>query len=116
MWLSSLINPINASAVIGWWWSAKTLVSRKGEKVLFEDIKYLFYITNHTDYPTEEIVALANGRCDQENVIEQLKNGVNAMRMPVDDLRSNWAYMVAAAWLGILRAGMDCSCPTGSGV
>jgi len=24
---------------------------------------------------------LANGRCDQENVIEQLKNGVNAMRM-----------------------------------
>jgi hypothetical protein len=27
-------------------------------------------------------------------VIEQLKNGVNAMRMPVDDLFSNWAYMV----------------------
>ena len=25
---------------------------------------------------------MANGRCDQENVIEQLKNGVNAMRMP----------------------------------
>jgi hypothetical protein len=31
----------------------------------------------------EKIVGLANGRCDQENVIEQLKNGVNAMRMPV---------------------------------
>jgi hypothetical protein len=30
-------------------------------------------------------------------VIEQLKNGVNAMRMPVDDLVSNWAYMVMAA-------------------
>ena len=29
---------------------------------------------------------MANGRCNQENVIEQLKNGVNAMRMPVDDL------------------------------
>jgi len=28
------------------------------------------------------------------------KNGVNAMRMPVDDLLSNWAYMVmsALAW------------------
>jgi len=52
---------------------------------------------------------LANGRCDQENVIEQLKNGVNAMRMPVNDLLSNWAYMVMAglawnlkAWYGLL--------------
>src|SRR5258706_16090516 len=50
--------------------------------VLLEDIKYFFYITNHTDYCAEKIVALANERCDQENVIEQLKNGVNAMRMP----------------------------------
>jgi hypothetical protein len=54
-------------------------------------------------------VALANQRCDQENVIEQLKNGVNAMRMPVDDLLSNWAYMVISAlgwnlksWYGLL--------------
>jgi hypothetical protein len=54
-------------------------------------------------------VGLANGRCDQENVIEQLKNGVNAMRMPVADLVSNWAYMVIAAlawnlkaWFGLL--------------
>jgi hypothetical protein len=53
-------------------------------------LKYFFYITNHTDYCAEKIVALANERCDQENVIEQLKNGVNAMRMPVDDLLSNW--------------------------
>jgi Transposase DDE domain len=75
----------------------KNISIQKGEKVLFEDTKYLFYITNHTDYRPEEIVALANGRCDQENVIEQLKNGVNAMRMPVDDLLSNWAYMVTAA-------------------
>jgi tRNA 2-selenouridine synthase SelU len=47
-----------------------------------------FYITNRTDYAQEQIVSLANGRCNQENVIEQLKNGVNAMRMPVDDLLS----------------------------
>jgi hypothetical protein len=57
----------------------------------------------------EEIVGLANGRADQENVIEQLKNGVNAMRMPVNDLLSNWAYMVMTslawnlkAWFGLL--------------
>jgi DDE family transposase len=57
----------------------------------------------------KQIVALANERCDQENVIEQLKNGVNAMRMPVDDLISNWVYMVMSAlawnlksWYGLL--------------
>jgi hypothetical protein len=60
--------------------------------VLFEDIQYFFYITNHTDYRAEQIVALANERFEQENVIEQLKNGVNAMSIPVDDLMSNWAY------------------------
>jgi hypothetical protein len=87
----------------------KNISHQKGEAVLFEDIKYLFYITNHTDYRREQIVVLANGRCDQENVIEQLKNGVNAMRMPVDDLLSNWAYMVTTAlawnlksWYGLL--------------
>ena len=42
-------------------------------------------------------MACANDRCDQENVIEQLKNGVNALRVPLYDLVSNWAYMVIAA-------------------
>jgi hypothetical protein len=42
-------------------------------------------------------VACANDRCDQENVIEQLKNGVNALRVPLYDLVSNWAYMLIAA-------------------
>ncbi len=87
----------------------KNISVQRGEVVLFEDIKYFFYITNHTDYRAEQIVALANERCEQENVIEQLKNGVNAMRMPVDDLISNWAYMVMSAlawnlksWYGLL--------------
>jgi hypothetical protein len=87
----------------------KNISVQKGELVLFEDIKYFFYITNHTDFRTEQIVALANERCEQENVIEQLKNGVNAMRMPVDDLMSNWAYMVMSSlawnlksWYGLL--------------
>src|ERR1700746_171725 len=96
----------------------KNISVQKGERVLFEDIKYFFYITNHTDYRAEQIVALANERCEQENVIEQLKNGVNAMRMPVDDLVSNWAYMVMSAlawnlksWYGLLmpnrRRGLE---------
>jgi hypothetical protein len=70
----------------------KNISVQKGELVLFKDIQYFFYITNHTDYRAEQIVALANERCEQENVIEQLKNGVNAMSIPVDDLMSNWAY------------------------
>ena len=87
----------------------KNISVQKGERVLFEEIRYFFYITNRGDYTPEEIVSLANGRCHQENVIEQLKNGVNAMRMPVDDLLSNWAYMVMTslawnlkAWFGLL--------------
>jgi Transposase DDE domain group 1 len=86
----------------------KNLSVQKGEQVLFEEVRYFFYITNRKD-KAEKIVGLANGRCDQENVIEQLKNGVNAMRMPVNDLVSNWAYMVIAAlawnlkaWYGLL--------------
>jgi Transposase DDE domain group 1 len=86
----------------------KNLSVQKGEKVLFDEVRYFFYITNRKD-KAEKIIALANGRCDQENVIEQLKNGVNAMRMPVNDLVSNWAYMVMAslawnlkAWYGLL--------------
>ncbi len=77
----------------------KNISVQQGEKVLLDEIKYFFYITNRPD-KGEKIVGLANGRCDQENVIEQLKNGVNAMRMPVRDLVSNWAYMVMAtlAW------------------
>ena len=87
----------------------KNLSVERGERVLFDDIRYFFYITTLRDRTAEEVVELANGRCDQENVIEQLKNGVNAMRMPVRDLESNWAYMVIAAlawnlkaWFGLL--------------
>ena len=37
-------------------------------------------------------------------MIEQLKNGVNAMRMPVHDLESNWAYMVMVSLAWNLKA------------
>jgi hypothetical protein len=86
----------------------KNLSVQRGERALFDEIRYFFYITNRKG-KAAKIVGLANGRCDQENVIEQLKNGVNAMRMPVKDLVSNWAYMVMAAlawnlkaWYGLL--------------
>jgi hypothetical protein len=87
----------------------KNISVQKGERALFDEVRYFFYLTNRWDLTVEQIVSLANGRCDQENVIEQLKNGVNAMRMPVNDLVSNGAYMVMAAlawnlkaWYGLL--------------
>ena len=82
----------------------KVLVVKKGQAVLYPDIRYFFYITNDMTAPKEEIVFLSNGRCNQENVIEQMKNGVNAMRVPVYDLVSNWAYMVIAALAWNLKA------------
>lgn len=75
----------------------KNISKAKGEQALLDQIRYFFYITTRTDLTAEEVVACANDRCDQENVIEQLKNGVGALRVPLYDLVSNWAYMVIAA-------------------
>ena len=87
----------------------KNLTVEQGDLALFDKIVYFFYITNDRDMTAKEVVYFSNERCDHENDIEQLKNGVNAMRMPVDDLVSNWAYMVIAAlawnmkaWYGLL--------------
>jgi hypothetical protein len=87
----------------------KNLTVERGEEALFDDIRYFFYITNDRTMSNPEVVYFANERCDHENDIEQLKNGVHALRMPSEDLVSNWAYMVIAAlawnlkaWLGLL--------------
>jgi len=55
-----------------------------------------------------KVVHEANARCNQENLIEQLKNGVGAMRMPTNTLESNWTYMVIAclAWNLNARFGL----------
>jgi hypothetical protein len=78
----------------------KNISKMKGEQTLLDEIRYFFYITTRTDLSAAEVVRCANERCDQENVIEQLKNGVGALRVPLYDLVSNWAYMVIAtlAW------------------
>ena len=82
----------------------KNLSVEKGEQVLFDDLRYFFYITNDRRKPASEIVFLANDRCNQENLIEQLKNGVRAMQMPVDNLVSNWAYMLMASLAWSMKA------------
>src|SRR4028118_713333 len=82
----------------------KKLVVEKGQLWLFEPDRYFFYITNDLTTSASEIVFLANDRCDQENLIAQLKGGVKALAMPVGDLVSNWAYMAMASLAWSLKA------------
>lgn len=82
----------------------KELEVSKGERKLFDDSRCFFYITNERDAPASQVVFKANGRCHQENHIEQLKNGVPALAAPLESLVSNWAYMVMAALAWSLKA------------
>jgi len=82
----------------------KTIRVEKGEQWLFDKSPYFFYITNDRESSASEIVFSCNDRCHQENLIEQLKNGVRALRAPVDNLLSNWAYMVMTALAWNLKA------------
>jgi hypothetical protein len=77
----------------------KNISRIKGEEPLIEEIRYFFYFTTYpaTTHTPAQIVELANDRCDQENIHGQLKSGLGALRAPVDDLHSNWAYMLIAA-------------------
>jgi hypothetical protein len=82
----------------------KNLSLEKGEQLLFDRIVYFFYITNDWESAAADIVFSANDRCDQENLLAQLAGGVRALRAPVDNLASNWAYMVMTALAWDLKA------------
>lgn len=86
-----------------------------GGRVVEEQVRYFFYITNLRLESAREVVLLANGRCDQENLIEQMKNGVRAMRLPCHDLTSNWAYMVIASLAWTLKAWFALALPAERG-
>jgi hypothetical protein len=82
----------------------KKLVAEKGQLWLFEPDRFFFDITNDRTTPASEVVFLANDRCDQENLVAQLKGGVKALSMPVGDLVSNGAYLVMASLAWSLKA------------
>lgn len=82
----------------------KYLDVTRGQSLLFHDYRYFFYLTNDRQHSATEIVLLANDRCDQENLHAQLKGGVRALQAPVDNLVSNWAYMVMTALAWNLKA------------
>jgi len=84
----------------------KDILHTKGEQVLFAEFRYryFFYLTNDWVSEADEIVLCANDRCHQENLIQQLKSGLHALTAPVDNLQSNWAYMVMTALAWNLKA------------
>ncbi len=82
----------------------KSLSIEKGQCKLFEEIRYFFYITNDWTMTADQVVHEARARCNQENLIEQLKNGVRALHAPVNTLVANWAYMVMASLAWTLKA------------
>ena len=82
----------------------KNITREKGETALFDEVRYFFYITNERDGSADDIVFSANDRCNQENLIAQLKGGVRALHAPVDALTSNGAYMVMTALAWNLKA------------
>lgn len=85
------------------------VLEKKGEKV-GEAVRHCFSITDERACKRPAVVYIANDRCDQEDLMEQLNNGVRALRAPVNTLEANGAYLVIAslawslqAWLALLR-------------
>lgn len=79
----------------------KQVAVTKGVQKLFDDSPYFFYITNITapELTPAQIVGQSNQRCDQENILSQLKQ-MGALSAPLHTLVSNGAYLVMAtlAW------------------
>jgi hypothetical protein len=89
----------------------KNLSIERGENVLLDDIRYFFYITNDRKLTTDQVIFESNDRCNQEKLIEQLKNGVRALHAPVNTMLSNWAYMVMISLAWSIKAWMALTVP-----
>lgn len=80
----------------------KRIKVTEGQLRLDDEIRYFFFVTNveRERLGSAAVVRENHARCDQENLIEQIKNGVRATRMPVAEFDANWAYLVigALAW------------------
>jgi hypothetical protein len=93
----------------------KNISKEKGEARLWDEIRHYFYITNDRKSTPAELVFSANDRCDQENTVGQLKGGCRALAAPLDNLVSNWAYMVMTALAWNLKAWWGLMLPVESG-
>ena len=89
----------------------KNLTIERGGEALFDDVRYHFYITNDWGRSMVEIVREGRQRCNQENLLQQLKTGIRALHAPVNSLNANWAYMVMASLAWSLKAWLALKLP-----
>lgn len=82
----------------------KTISNERGQQVLFDELRYFFYITNDFSLTADQVVHEARERCNQENIIKRLKGDVRAFHAPLNTLEANWAYMVMASLAWTLKA------------
>lgn len=77
----------------------KLISEERGQLLLEVKTRYFFYITNDKELSAEQVVREANQRCNQENLVAQLK-AAEALATPLNTLDANWAYMVitSLAW------------------
>jgi len=85
----------------------RQLIREKHQRELFEHYEYRFVITSIEDMPAAQLVRFAYARCNQENTIEQLKNGLAALTMPTGELLANGAFMLAAVIAWSLRSWLS---------
>ena len=90
------------------------VVSEPRQGLLFDDSCYFFYITNDKVQSAEEVVLSANDRCQQENVLAQLK-AVRSLHAPIDNLISNEAYMLMTSLAWNLKAWLALRVPVKNG-
>lgn len=83
-----------------------------GKTGLFDQYEYRFILSDRYDLSLPETVRYAYRRCNQENLIEQAKNGVSAFRMPTADLLANEVWMTTGmlaqnfkSWMCLLALG-----------
>jgi hypothetical protein len=89
----------------------KNLVVSQGQLQLIDDVRYFFYITNDRSLTDEQVIRESNQRCNQENLIAQLKEGVRALHAPVNSLNANWVYMVMTSLAWTLKTWAALSLP-----
>jgi len=82
---------------------------RTGQGRLFRMYIYRYVLSNIPPWEknTAAVVRFAYGRCDQENAIEQAKNGLHGFRMPTGTLLANGAFLLMAELAWCLRAWLS---------
>ena len=82
----------------------KNLSIERRTEVLFDEYRFFFFITNNWQLTAAEVINEAHHRCNQENLISNLKSGVRALHAPVNTLNANWAYMTMTSLAWTLKA------------